>query len=169
MPHRRYVAGNFRDENQAITAIEDLKTSPWQLDRVHSPYPSHGISEALKLKKSRVGYFTLGGGIIGFFAGFALAIYTAVQWNLIVGGKPVVALIPFFIVGFEFTILFAVFGNVLGLIMEARLPEFESLKTYDSRCSGAYFGIVVSCQEGEEEDLEAFFRNRGGEVAAFEE
>jgi molybdopterin-containing oxidoreductase family membrane subunit len=168
MPARRYVLGSFRDESEAVSAVEALKKSSWELNRVHSPIPSHRISNALKEKKSRVGYFTLVGGIIGFFAGFALATYTAVQWNLIVSGKPVVAWLPFLIVGFEFTILFAVLGNVIGLVTQARLPEFESLKTYDPRFSGDYFGIVASCTEGEQQKLMDFLTNMGGEVKAFE-
>ena len=168
MPAKAYIVGSFRDENQAVSAIQALRKSPWKLDRVHSPIPSHRISNALKEKKSRVGYFTLVGGIIGFFTGFAIATYTAVQWNLIVSGKPVVAWLPFLIVGFEFTILFAVLGNVIGLVTQARLPEFESLKTYDPRFSADYFGIVASCGEGEKQELMDFFMNMGGEVNAFE-
>jgi molybdopterin-containing oxidoreductase family membrane subunit len=168
MPARRYVLGSFRDESEAVSAVEALKESPWELDRVHTPFPSHKISEALRVKKSRVGYFTLMGGIIGFFTGFALAMYTAVQWNLIVSGKPVHAWIPFLIVGFEFTILFAVFGNVVGLLTQARLPEFETLKTYDPRFSGEYFGIVALCDEAEQEKLADLFKKKGGEVTVFE-
>lgn len=167
MPTKKYIVGSFRDESQAVSAIEALRKSPWNLDRVHSPIPSHTIANALKEKKSRVGYFTLVGGIIGFFTGFALATYTAVQWNLIVSGKPVVAWLPFLIVGFEFTILFAVVGNVIGLMTQARLPEFESLKIYDPRFSGEYFGIVASCGEGEQQKLMDFLMNMGGEVKAF--
>ena len=168
MPTKKYVLGSFRDENQTVSAIEALEKSPWELDRVHSPFPSHRIRDALKLKRSRVGYFTLAGGLLGFFTGFALAIYTAVQWNIIVSGKPVVAWISFLIVGFEFTILFAVFGNILGLLTQARLPEFESLKTYDPRSSGEYFGVMASCVESEQEKLMEFLKSRGGEVKVFE-
>ncbi|MGD8230217.1 MAG: DUF3341 domain-containing protein [Desulfobacteraceae bacterium] len=168
MPTSECIVGSFRDENQAISAIEALRESPWKLERLHAPFPSHKISEALKVKKSRVGYFTLMGGIIGFFAGFALALYTADQWNLIVSGKPVHAWIPFLIVGFEFTILFAVFGNVVGLLTQARLPEFETLKAYDPRFSGEHFGIVASCGEGEQQALMDFLTNMGGEVKPLE-
>jgi hypothetical protein len=168
MPTKEYIVGSFKNENETVSAIEALRESPWKLDRVHTPFPSHKISEALMGKKSRVGYFTLMGGIIGFFTGFALATYTAVQWNIIVSGKPVVAWIPFLIVGFEFTILFAVFGNVVGLLTQARLPEFDTLKAYDPRFSGEYFGIVATCDEGDEQKLKDFLTNMGGEVLAFE-
>ncbi len=168
MADRSYVFGLFRDGNQAAAAIKALRDAPWNIDRVHSPFPHHGIFEALRVKKSRVGYFTLAGGVFGFFAGLALSIFTAVQWNLIVSGKPIVALIPFFIVGFECTILFSVLGNIVGFLTQARLPDFRGLKVYDPRCSEDRFGVVASCAKGEQEGLKAFFRERGGEVLLFD-
>jgi molybdopterin-containing oxidoreductase family membrane subunit len=132
--------------------------------QVHSPIPHHRIAEALKLPKSKVGYFTLAGGIIGFFFGFFFAAYTATRWNLIVSGKPIVALVPFFIVGFEFTILFSVFGNVIGLLNEARLPNWQPLVDYDPRCSGEHFGITVACERRREAELKQLLQERGAEV-----
>lgn len=161
------VMGLFADEDRAVSAIEEIKDSPWSLRRVHSPVPSHKISDALRLKKSKVGYFTLAGGITGFFAGILLAAFTASQWNLTVSGKPIIALVPFFIVGFEFTILFAVFGNVAGLIHQMQLPEFTGLEEYDPRCSGEHFGILAACKKEELDGLKAFFQTRGGEVNIF--
>ena len=164
MPTEYSVMGLFTDESRAVSAIEAIKDSPWQLSRVHSPIPSHKISDALELKKSKVGYFTLAGGITGFFSGFLLAAFTASQWHLIVSGKPVIALVPFFIVGFEFTILFAIFGNVVGLIHQMQLPEYKGLEQYDPRCSGHHFGVTVSCKHDDIEGLKHFFQSNGGEV-----
>jgi hypothetical protein len=95
MPDETRVMGLFKDDSKAARAIGDLETAGFSFQRVHSPIPSQRIFEALKLKRSRVGWFTLAGGIIGFVTGFALAIFTAVQWNLIVSGKPIVSLILF--------------------------------------------------------------------------
>jgi molybdopterin-containing oxidoreductase family membrane subunit len=168
MPTEAHVMGLFRDEAKAAAAILELPAAGFRFRRAHSPVPSHRILEALGLKKSRVGWFTLAGGIIGFFAGFALAIFTSTQWNLIVSGKPIVSLIPFFIVGFEFTILFSVFGNVVGLLLCARLPDPKGLAMYDPRCSGEHFGVLAACESGRRVDLMDFFSRRGGEVRAFE-
>jgi molybdopterin-containing oxidoreductase family membrane subunit len=167
MPTEYSVMGLFTDEDQAVSVLDTIKDSPWPLRRVHSPIPSHKISDALKLKKSKVGYFTLAGGITGFFAGFLLAAFTASQWNIIVGGKPIIALVPFFIVGFEFTILFAVFGNVVGLIHQMQLPEFKGLETYDPRCSGEHFGILSACKANDLEELKDFFQSKGATVTVF--
>jgi molybdopterin-containing oxidoreductase family membrane subunit len=167
MPAETCIMGLFKDDDTAARAILDLEGSGFAFRRAHSPIPSHRILEALKLKKGRVGWFTLAGGILGFFTGFALAIFTAVQWNLIVSGKPIVSLIPFFIVGFEFTILFSVFGNVIGLLLCARLPDYRGLETHDPRCSGEHFGVLAACEVGHEGELMDFFQKQGGEVKVF--
>ena len=163
------VMGLFPDEQKTASTIEAMRDYPWKVDRVLSPFPSHKIFAALKLKKSPVGWFTLVGGILGFFTGFSLAIYTAIEWKLIVWGKPIIAWIPFVIVGFEFTILFSVFANVLGLIVLGGLPDYQGLKRYDPRCSGEHFGIVATCDQGEQDKVVEFFREQGGEARVFEE
>ncbi len=168
MPAETCIMGVFADEGKAARAIQDLEGAGFSFRRAHSPVPSHKIEAALKLKKSPVGWFTLAGGILGFFTGFALAIFTSVQWNLIVSGKPIVALIPFFIVGFEFTILFAVFGNVIGLLLCARLPDYKGLERYDPRCSGEHFGVLAACVPGRQGELMDFFQKKGGEVRVFQ-
>ncbi len=161
------VMGLFMDDAKAARAIRDLAPLGFVFRRANGPLPSTRITEALGLKKSRVGWFTLTGGIIGFISGFSLAIFTSTQWNLIVAGKPIISLIPFFILGFEFTILFSVFGNVLGLLLCTKLPDYRSLEQYDPRCSGEHFGVLAACAPGRERELALFFQNRGGEVRVF--
>lgn len=166
---RMSFMGIFGSEDETASAIRGLRDSEYTLERVHSPIPSHTIADALQLPKSKVGWFTLAGGITGFFSGFLLAAFTAARWGLIVGGKPVVALVPFVIVGFEFTILFAVFGNVLGLISQARLPRFSTGAGYDPRFSGHKFGVLASCDPGRESDLKRFFESKGAEIKTLNE
>lgn len=165
-----HVMGLFKEEQQAVEAIQGLRQagSPWPVVRVHSPIPSAALAKAMQVKKSMVGWFTLCGGIIGFVTGFALAIFTATRWSLIVGGKPVVALVPFVIVGFEFTILFAIFGNLIGFLHQSRLPRLANLDLYDERCSGEHYGVLASCPASDQERLAAFFQEKGGEIRSFQ-
>jgi len=167
MPNERHIMGLFKNEDHVISAVEALKTSPYEFIRVNTPIPSHKIMQALNLKKSKVGWFTLCGGILGFLAGFGLAAFTATRWDLVVSGKPILAIIPFVVVGFEATILFAVFGNVIGLLTQMRLPNDAWLKYYDPRCSGEHFGVLATCEANQEDGLEDFFRQRGAEVKVF--
>jgi molybdopterin-containing oxidoreductase family membrane subunit len=164
---KAYLMGLFADEDQVVAAIRDLAASPFRFVRTHTPIPSRKIMAALELKKSKVGWFTLTGGILGFFSGFALAIFTATRWDLIVSGKPIVSWLPFFIVGFEFTILFAVFGNVIGLLTQTRLPSFDGFEHYDARCSGDRFGLLAACEADQTEALSSLLRSSGAEIVTF--
>jgi len=168
MPSERHIMGLFKNEDRVVSAIKELKQSSYQFIRVNTPIPSHKIMDALKLKKSMVGWFTLCGGILGFIGGFALAIFTATRWDLIVGGKPIIAIVPFVVVGFEATILGSVFGNVLGLLTQTRLPSYRWFKFYDPRCSGEHFGVLASCEAGQEDGLQDFLKNQGAEVRIFD-
>jgi molybdopterin-containing oxidoreductase family membrane subunit len=76
--------------------------------------------------------------------------------------------VPFVIVGFEFTVLFAIFGNLIGMLALTRLPRQANLENYDPRCSGEHFGILSSCSDEQREGLSALFTRHGGEARVFE-
>ena len=167
MSPKRHIMGLFNNEDMVVAAIKELKQSSYEFVRVNTPIPSHKIMDALKLKKSWVGWFTLCGGILGFLGGFALAIFTATRWDLIVSGKPIIAIVPFVVVGFEATILGSVFGNVIGLLTQTRLPNFRGFKHYDPRCSGEHFGVLAACEIEKEDGLKDFFQKQGAEIKVF--
>lgn len=158
------ITALFEDDSLAAGAIRAIQNAGWRISDVHGPIPSHEISGALGIKKSGVGWFTLCGGVIGFFLGYFLAMFTSLRWGLIVSGKPVLSYIPFFIVGFEFTILFAVLGNVLGLILLIRLPAYRDLPHIAPACSADRFGVVVDCGESDKDEARRFLTNLGAEV-----
>jgi molybdopterin-containing oxidoreductase family membrane subunit len=66
-------------------------------------------------------------------------------------------------VGFEFSILFAILGNIIGFMVLTDLPHLD-FSRYDPRCSGEYFGIVAGCNQGEEKNLVDFFQKNNGEA-----
>ena len=158
------VTGLFKDESRAAAAIKSIRESAWKLADVHGPIPSEMIFHALAVKKSPVGWFTLVGGVIGFITGYLLAAFTSLRWELIVSGKPVMAYIPFFIVGFEFTVLFSVFGNVVGLILTMQLPAHRDLPGYSTAASGEDFAVVVACAEEEKDSVEKILANQGAKI-----
>ncbi len=169
MADERYMMGVFEDEARAAAAVGALENASFSVSKVFSPVPSRRLAEAMRVKKSRAGWFTLAGGIIGFFFGCRLAIFAATRWNLIVTGKPVVALIPFLIVGFEFAILFAVLGNLIGFLFSADLPRFDWRRRHDPRLTGDRCGVLAKCPENREQELADLFAESGAEVKRFPE
>ena len=160
---RREVLGIFSHLDAVLACIRRLKESQWTVEHVYSPAPLHEIQEALGLRPSSVRYFTLVGGALGALFGVALAMYAHVQWHLITSGKPVLAWIPFFVIAFECCILFGVLSTLLGLSIMTRLPRFRLSDAYDSRFSQDRFGILVSCNEVEQETVLRLLMEAGAE------
>lgn len=158
------VTGLFLDEKQAASALRALHQTAWAVQDVRGPIPSASIFRAAGHKKSPVGWFTLFGGILGFLVGLGLAVYASRQWELIVSGKPVVALVPFFIVAFELTILFSVAANFLGFLVFTGLPRLKLPDDFDPSCSGDRFGITAECASRDRSALIDFFKEMGAHV-----
>ena len=93
---------------------------------VYSPFPIHGMDQAMGFKRSRVSLFSLIGGFTGLTTGFVLIYYTsALNYPLIVQGKPYFALEPSLPIFFELTILLTAFGTIFGLLLLTLLPRLH--------------------------------------------
>jgi molybdopterin-containing oxidoreductase family membrane subunit len=155
------VTGLYNTQEETLAAVKKIQEKGFEVREVHSPIPSDALARALGRKKSRIGWFTLTGGIIGFFSGFALAVFTSTRWDLIVSGKPIISWIPFFVIAFEFTILFAVLGNVLGIVTQVGLPDPDYEKNYDPECSGSMYGIEVASTPEDADSLRDLLDHTG--------
>jgi len=160
---RNGLIGIFEYLDDLVAAIKVLREKDFKIQTVYSPVRNHQIIEALGLKSSPVRYFVLIGALLGIATGFALAIYTAVQWRFIVSGKPPVAPIPYVILGFEFCILMGVLWNVGSLCINTKLPKLNLPGNYDPRCSRDRFGLMVLCEESEQESVASILTEAGAE------
>ena len=89
-----------------------------------TPFPVHGLDRAMGVKRSLVPAFALAGGVGGFFAAMGLAIFTgAIDYKLIVGGKPFFSPIPVLPVAVELGILCASVGTVVGMCVLCGFPK----------------------------------------------
>lgn len=138
------LLGIFRELDAAAEAIERLRKAGFRDQVVFSPLPSHELEEALASPQSPVRIFTLVGGLTGAATGFALPIYTSLDWPLVTAGKPIISLPPFVIIAFELTILFGALSTVLGMLVAARLPRARLRVVYDGYFSEAGFGVLVA-------------------------
>jgi molybdopterin-containing oxidoreductase family membrane subunit len=140
---RAGVVGVFGALDGALLAIRELKSKGYANLQVYSPVPNDEIHEAMQKQESPVRLFTLIGGLSGCALGFAYAISTSLDWELIVGGKPIVSLPPYVIIGFECTILLGALITVAGMFLNARLPKLGRAPGYDPRFSSDKFGVVA--------------------------
>lgn len=163
MSERPGVVGVFGDLDGALLAIRELRAKGYAGIQVYSPAPRPELEETLAKRESPVRLFTLIGGLAGCAIGFAYAIVTSLDWELIVGGKPIVSLPPYVIVGFECTILIGALVTVAGMFINARLPKLGRTPGYDERFSNDKFGIVAYGGPAQVAAAEQILRAAGAE------
>ena len=160
---RHGVVGVFGDLGGAVLALRELKAKGYANLQTYSPTPRHELEEVLAKKESPVRLFTLVGGLTGCSFGFFYAISTSLDWELITGGKPIVSLPPFVIIGFECTILFGALITVAGMFLNARLPKLGRAPGYDPRFSNDKFGVVALGGPAQVAAAEEILRAAGAE------
>jgi hypothetical protein len=82
------------------------------------------MDQAMGLKRSPVGYIAGLAGLTGGLFGMWLQWWTsAVDYPLVIAGKPFFSLPAFIPVSFGLTVLFAAFGAFFGMLHVNRLPQ----------------------------------------------
>jgi hypothetical protein len=118
------LGAEFSSAAALLEAAKKIYAHGFKKWDVYSPFPIHGMDHAMGFKRSRVSLFSLIGGFTGLTTGFILIYYTsALNYPLIVQGKPYFALEPSLPIFFELTILLTAFGTILGLLLLTLLPR----------------------------------------------
>lgn len=112
----------FDDPVVTLAAVKRLKAEGFHIDDVHSPFPVHGMHEALGMRESRLPWATLVGGSVGLVIAIFLQTWThSVDWPLNIGGKSLLAIPAIIPVCFELTVLIAAFATVGTLLARSKL------------------------------------------------
>jgi hypothetical protein len=143
--------GIFSDIESAGRAVESLVRAGFAEERITSltsvPYP-----DGVLVKTERRTWFrwlSLAGGFTGACTGFLLAAGTAWLYPVQTGDKPIIAYYPTGIITYEFTMLFAIVGAMVGMFLEMGLPPWGK-RPYDRAIAEGCIGISVSVPSGEE-------------------
>ena len=112
----------FDDPERTVAAVRALRGAGFVVPDVHSPFPVHGLEEALGLPPTRLALATLVGGLLGgslklFFQSWV----HIVDWPMNIGGKSDTALPALVPVTFEITVLLAAFATLGTLFLRRRL------------------------------------------------
>ena len=144
----------FEHLDSTIDACKALRAKGYKGFRAYAPLPEHHLLEdGLGLYDSPVRVFTLVGGLTGAAAGLAFTTWTSMDWPLVTGGKPILAIPAYVPVIFECTILFGALSTVIGLFINSRLPNLRPMVAYHPECSNGSFGIYVTADAGKADEV----------------
>lgn len=120
------IVGQFTRPEDLIRAGRELHHGMGykKLD-AYSPFPIHGIDDAIGVPASKLGFFVFGCGLFGIANAIFMIWYTSsVDYPLVIGGKPLFAWEFSIPVMFELTVLLSAFGAVFGMLFLNGLPRF---------------------------------------------
>jgi hypothetical protein len=119
--HKTYVAA-FAGEEDLLQAVTALRACHWPIVEAYTPYPVHGLDQAMGLRRSRLAVVCFVGGLLGVVLALSCQIWTSAwDWPLKVGGQPRNSLPAFVPVTFEVMVLFAGLGLFLAWLLRCRL------------------------------------------------
>lgn len=116
----------FTSPDELIAAIGRLRDSGLTELEAFTPFPIHGIDEALGRSRSKLPWVVLAGGLMGGSLGYLVQWYlSVVEYPLIIGGKPFDSREAWIPITFEMTILFAAFAAIGGMFAFNKLPRLH--------------------------------------------
>ena len=118
------LLAEFEAPEDLVSAAERAYADGYRHMDAHTPFPVHGLAEAIGFHTNRVPLLVLIGGIIGAGLGFFSQYWAAViDYPINVGGRPLNSWPAFIPITFEVTILVAALTAVLGMLALNGLPQ----------------------------------------------
>lgn len=148
------VVGFFEDPEALLQATKKIRDARYRDFDAFTPYPVHGLEAAQGLKRSSLPYVTFIAGLSGCSLGFLLQYWTsAVDWPIIVGGKPLNSWPAFVPIMFECTILFAGLATFGAMLLFNGLPNLGR-KIFDPSITRDRFALAIEAPLDVEEEEE---------------
>jgi hypothetical protein len=145
--------GVFEDLATSSQAVANLVQAGFAEEDITSltsvPYPD-GVLVKVD-RRTRLRWLALAGGIAGAGTGVLLAAGTSWLYPVQTGDKPIIALFPTGIIAYEFTMLFAIIGAVIGMFFDLRLPPWRP-RLYDPAIAEGAIGICVTARTEADRD-----------------
>lgn len=136
------MIGVYDDEEQLVKAIHHVQSKNIKVKDVFTPFPVHGVFEALKLQ-TRLPLLTFIYGVLGTGLTFAFLYWTSVvNYPLKFGGKPLNSL-SFIIIMFVATIFIATFLTFMTFFIRQKLFPGKKVNIIDTRSTDDKFIMVV--------------------------
>ena len=157
--------GLYNDEEVLLKAVHQAKADHLDIMDVFTPFPVHGMEDAMGLSESRlhIAGFIYGG--IGTLTAFLFMTWVFTRdWPIIFGGKPYWSVPAFIPITFELTVLFAAVGMVVTFYTICGMGPGVNNPTLDDRITDDKFCLAFDTNHSSEEEVEklkAFFESTG--------
>ncbi|NQZ66731.1 MAG: DUF3341 domain-containing protein [Lentisphaeria bacterium] len=120
------IIGEFENPGALMAAATKVRDAGYANWDCHSPFPIHGMDDAMGLKHSILGVVVFCAGTVGCMTGLLMQWWmNAVDYPMNISGKPFFPLPALIPITFELTILFSAFAAVFGMFIINKLPRLH--------------------------------------------
>ena len=164
--NKNFVLGVYSDEDVLMDAIRKVRGAGVKIHEVFSPFPVHGIDDALGYKRSNLSIAAFIFGLTGTILALTMQIgMMAVDWPMIIGGKDFLPFPTFIPVTFELTVLLAAFGMVGTFFIASNLKPWAKPRIFDVRITDDKHIVAVDLDKNKlsEADIKAALKGSGAE------
>ncbi len=165
MAIKKFVVGNFYDEQVLFPAVKAVRKAGYKIHDVYTPFPIHGLDTAMGLRDTSLHTAGFVYGITGTTVAFSFITWAfTTDWPLNIGGKPFFALPAWIPIMFELTVLFAAVGMVLTFCYLCQLAPFVKKDHFNLRSTDDTFTMALECTlKTNEQEAIAFLQSVGAQ------
>ncbi|HIA26983.1 MAG TPA: DUF3341 domain-containing protein [Planctomycetes bacterium] len=132
-PEPVLVLAEFETPKQLMSAAEKVRDGGFNHWDCHTPYPVHGLDQAMGVRPTLLPWVVLAAGATGCIGGLAMQWFMNatdlsilfIGYPYLVSGKPFWSIPANIPVAFELTILLSAFGAFFGMLIFNGLPRFH--------------------------------------------
>ncbi len=144
--HADGLAAYFDDPHELLHAAEEARDEGFKVWDAFSPFPIHGIEDAMGIGRSWLPWVTFGAGGTGFLLANALQFGTLTfDWPMIIGGKPHAPWPSFVPIMFELTVLIG--GVTSALVMFIASGCFRKPRIIDPEITNDRFVLWIDAKD----------------------
>lgn len=120
------IMAEFATPADLYHAAEKVRDAGYRKWDTFSPFPVHGMEEAMGVKRTVLPLMVAGGGFTGAGLGFLMQWWmSAKDYQMMTQGKPFFSWQAFIPITFECGILFAAFTAIIGMLALNGLPRWH--------------------------------------------
>ena len=156
---KHFVVGIFSDEDVLLEGIKKIRSNGVKIKEVYSPFPVHGIDQALGYKRSRLPIAAFMFGLTGTSIALLMQIWMlGYDWPMIIGGKNFASLPPFIPVTFELTVLLSALGMVGTFMIVSDMKPYKWPRQFDLRSTNDMHVMAIDLSANSSKSKEDLMR-----------